>query len=168
MKRIISINWALFLLLPVVSKVYAICPVCTIAAGAGLGISRYLGIDDAIIGIWLGGLILSGGMWASSVLKDRHIKLPYLAVWMVLLFYLFTIIPLYFTNMIGIPGNTQFGIDKVIFGIGVGSICFLFGALADIVLRAMNDCKVNFYYQKVILPISFLLIATGVVYFFNR
>src|SRR3989304_8183686 len=41
----------------------AVCPVCTIAVGAGLGISRALGIDDAVTSVWIGGLILSMSFW---------------------------------------------------------------------------------------------------------
>ena len=32
----------------------AICPVCTVAVGAGIGLSRWLGIDDSITGLWIG------------------------------------------------------------------------------------------------------------------
>ncbi len=35
------------------------CPVCTIAVGAGIGLSRWLGVDDLISGLWIGGLIVS-------------------------------------------------------------------------------------------------------------
>jgi len=36
------------------NQVFAVCPVCTVAAGAGVGLSRWLGIDDIIIGLWVG------------------------------------------------------------------------------------------------------------------
>ena len=32
----------------------AVCPVCIVAVGAGLGLSEYLGIDDTIAGVWIG------------------------------------------------------------------------------------------------------------------
>ncbi len=35
------------------------CPVCTVTVIAGLGISRLLGIDDAVTSLWIGGFILS-------------------------------------------------------------------------------------------------------------
>jgi hypothetical protein len=34
----------------------AICPLCTIAVGAGVGLSRWIGVDDAVTGLWIGGL----------------------------------------------------------------------------------------------------------------
>ena len=35
------------------------CPVCAVAVGFGLGLSRWLKIDDAISGLWIGALIVS-------------------------------------------------------------------------------------------------------------
>ena len=35
------------------------CPVCAVAVGVGLGLSRWLKIDDAISGLWIGALIVS-------------------------------------------------------------------------------------------------------------
>jgi len=32
---------------------WAQCPVCTVAIGGSVLLSRYLGIDDLIIGIWV-------------------------------------------------------------------------------------------------------------------
>ena len=34
----------------------AVCPVCTIAIGAGLEGARMLGVKDVLTGIWAGGL----------------------------------------------------------------------------------------------------------------
>lgn len=41
------------------AKVFAFCPVCTIAVGAGVGIAEKFGVDDTIIGLWVGGLTVS-------------------------------------------------------------------------------------------------------------
>jgi hypothetical protein len=36
-----------------------VCPVCTIAVAGGVGLCRYLGIDDLISGAWIGALLFS-------------------------------------------------------------------------------------------------------------
>ena len=54
----------------------AVCPVCTIAVGAGLGLSRFLGIDDSVSGVWAGGLTLSSSFWLSDWLA-RKLKSKY-------------------------------------------------------------------------------------------
>ena len=40
-------------------KALAVCPICTVAAATGIGFSRWLGIDDTITGLWIGGLTVS-------------------------------------------------------------------------------------------------------------
>jgi len=57
--------------------VLAVCPLCTVAVGAGLGVSRVIGIDDAISGIWIGGLIISGGLWMGDFIKKKKWKISY-------------------------------------------------------------------------------------------
>jgi len=65
----------LFLVFP--AKVYAVCPICTVAVGAGLGISRWLGIDDSVTGLWIGGLILSSGLWLADWIGKKGWRVPY-------------------------------------------------------------------------------------------
>jgi len=163
MKRFISIISILaFLALPTPAQ--AVCPVCTVAVGAGLGLCRFLGIDDTISGIWIGGLILSSGLWLADWIGKRKWSVPYKEVISILLFYLFVIPPLYWAKMIGISGNTLWGIDKTILGILVGSVLFLFSVWTDKLLRGKNSGKVYIYYQKVILPIFYLTIASFIFY----
>lgn len=167
---------ATLLLLPLFtllgSDVYAVCPVCTVAVGAGVGFSRYLGIDDVISGIWVGGLILSSALWLKDILKDKlkkHLKkrtllkkiLP-ISVF-VLTFVLF-IIPLKFAGIIGNELNRYYGIDKVILGILVGSLAFWFGECIHGYLLRKNSNRVYFPFQKVEIPIISLLIATIILY----
>jgi len=139
---------------------FAVCPVCTVAVGVGLGLSRFLGIDDTITGIWIGGIILSGGFWLSAWIEKRGWKIPYKDLFCVGFLFLLVILPLYFTKVVGIPGNTFWGIDKLILGIGTGSFLFLLGVLGEKELRKKNQGKVFFYYQKVVIPVSLLILAT--------
>ena len=54
-------NYLIFLIfsLVIAADVLAICPLCTFAVGAGIGLTQYLGIDDVITGLWIGGFIVS-------------------------------------------------------------------------------------------------------------
>ena len=49
-----------------ISAADAVCPVCTVAVGAGLEGMRLLGVDDVITGIWAGGLTLSLFFWTAG------------------------------------------------------------------------------------------------------
>src|SRR3989344_3021049 len=59
-----------YFLLP--TTAYAVCPICTVAVGAGLGLSRYFGIDDAVSSIWIGGIFLSSSFWLSDWLDKKN------------------------------------------------------------------------------------------------
>ena len=165
-KVVFLLSSLVFFLFPV--KVQAVCPVCTIAVGAGLGVSRWLGIDDSISGLWVGALIVSSGLWLANWLIKKNFDFK-LKPWQtqtlsVILFYLMVIPPLGWRHILGLPGNVLWGIDKIIFGTGLGSALFLLAVAADRWLRQTNGGKVYIYYQKVILPILFLSLASFVLY----
>jgi len=150
------------------TNVWAVCPACTVAVGAGVGLSRWLGIDDTITGLWVGGFLISSSLWLDSYLDNKKIKFPRRTFVLVLIFYLVTVLPLYFTEIIGHPYNKIWGIDKLIIGIGVGSVLFLASVFLDKYLRRKNGGKVIFYYQKVALPVTLLLLGSGVFYFLTK
>jgi len=110
-------------------------------------------------------LIVSAALWLSDFLAKKKILKPiWREILSLILFYLLTIPFLYWGKMIGVRGNTFLGVDKIIFGIAVGSFVFLLGVFLDKFLRKINDGKVFIYYQKVILPILFLTIISLVFY----
>jgi len=161
MKKIFVVLTTIFLLsFLAITQVQAFCPVCTIAVGAGVGLCRWLGIDDVLSGIWIGGLIVSMIGWTLIWLEKKGIrfKLRWLAVSVI--FYLVVILPLYFTGIMGHPYNKFWGVDKLWLGIVVGSAAFLLGVWINVLLKKINHGKVFFPFQKVVLPILFLIIAT--------
>lgn len=152
----------LFLALP--TKAHAVCPICTVAVAGGLGISRWLGIDDSVTGIWIGGIILSSGLWLADWINKKGWKGHLKNIVSVGIFYLFVIPPLYWGKMIGLSGNSLWGIDKVILGTVVGSILFLGGVFLDKWLRTTNEGKVYIYFQKVIAPVFLLTLGSFILY----
>lgn len=142
----------------------AVCPLCTVAVAGGLGISRWLGIDDSITGVWVGGLILSSGFWLSDWIGKRNWNLPHRNIVSIFIFYLLVIPPLYWAKLIGLTGNTIWGIDKILFGSSIGMMLFLLGFYTDKWLRTKNAGKVFIYYQKVILPVFLLTLGSFVFY----
>lgn len=152
-----------------VPPAYAICPVCTIAVGAGVGFSRYLGIDDTICGIWVGALIISSVLWAvgwvNSKLKKKNRKdMRLIDTSIIILTVLLFVVPLKLSGIIGHEMNTIWGLDKVVVGILIGSIAFLIGQELHKKLLKTNNGKVYFPFQKVEIPLLMLLIATILLY----
>lgn len=164
MKKILSSLLTALTFLSLASPAQAVCPICTVAVAGGLGLSRWLGIDDSIMGIWIGGLILSSGFWMADWASKKSWKVPYPKLLSILIMILFVIPPLYITKIIGLPGNTLWGVDKILLGTIIGSVLFFAGMQLDKWLRTTNEDKVYIYYQKVIAPVFFLTI--GSVIFF--
>lgn len=152
--------------LSVSAKALAVCPVCTVAVGAGLGLSRFLGIDDTVSGLWVGGLILSSSFWLTDWLVKKGLKpnRSLLSLTVVVLFYALTLVPLWQTKIIGHPDNTLFGYDKLLIGTTIGSVIFLLALLADKTVRKMHG-RQFFVYQKVVFPVASLLLASLIIYY---
>jgi hypothetical protein len=149
--------------LPLFSQ--AVCPVCTIAVASGVGLCRYLGISDLISGAWIGGLIVSMIFWLLSWLDKKNIRFKFRRIIVIFLFYFLTIAPLYWVNIMGHPQNKMWGIDKLLFGIIAGSLAFILAVVFDKFLRSKNQQKAYFPFQKVVVPVLFLIIASLIFYF---
>lgn len=146
------------------APVYAVCPVCVVAIGAGLGLSRWLGVDDVISSIWIGALLVSLILWTLVEMRKKNWKFPFDAVIISLAYYLLTFVPLYYAGIVGHPRNKVFGIDKIIFGTAVGTIVFLLSHWLHNYLKKINNGKSFFSYQKVVLPVVILIITSLIFY----
>lgn len=165
----IDVTLLLFLLmLALPAPAHAVCPICTLAVAGGLGLSRWLGIDDTITGIWIGGLIISSALWLADWIKRKSWKVPYPEVLSIILMILLVIPPLYWSDLIGLPGNTFWGVDKVILGTLIGSLLFMVGVWLDKYLRTTNEGKVYVYYQKVIAPVFLLTLGSFAFYLITK
>lgn len=153
----LGISFFLWFLMPV--HALAVCPVCTIAVAAGVGLSRYLGIDDLISGVWIGGLILSSSFWLSSFLKNRKIKFLGQNFIVGLLMYALVVLPLWFGGIIGHPFNQIWGLDRLLVGVGFGSAVFLLSVFLDRLVRQRLGHQL-FNYQKVVFPFASLIILS--------
>jgi len=170
-----KIKKLLFLSLPLSAFVAlpakAICPVCIVAVGAGLGLSEYLGIDDTIAGVWIGGLIVAMIAWTINWLNKKTWNLgnkDLRDILITIIYYAAVIWPLLTENLIGHPWNKLFGVDKLALGIGVGSLGFLGATLWYNDLKKKNNGHAYFPFQKVAWPLGALLILSIIFYLLTR
>ncbi len=153
--------------------ILAVCPVCTVAVGVGLSLSRWLGIDDTISGLWLGGLTVSLIFWTIDLLNKKNIKFKARNLITTFLYYLFLILPLHFMGFLGKGANSLVcfcGIhfDKLFLGILVGSISFWWGAEFYYYLKEKNKGHIFFPFQKVVMPILPLILFSIIFYFLTK
>ena len=147
---------------------YAICPVCVIAIGAGLGLSEYLGIDDTVAGLWIGGLLVAMILWTIDWLNQKKWRLggpEVRGILVVAAYYVLTIWPLWARGLIGHPYHRFWGVDKLILGITIGSIAFFGANLTYNDIKKKNGGHAQFPYQKVVLPVATLLVLSLIFYF---
>ena len=100
-KRVLLFVSATIIILIILSQsVLAHCPLCTAAAGVGIGVARWIGVDDSIVGLFLGAFIVSMGLWFNNLLKKRKANIPFQGFLIVFASFLLTIIPLYLAGII--------------------------------------------------------------------
>ena len=136
------------------------CPVCTVGVAAGLGLSRWLKIDDAISGLWIGALILALAIWFWRWLYQKKAQKPFSALLLlVVAFWLLTFLPL---NYAGILEDCRplWGMNRLILSSIIGALVALLGIFLDKDIRAGKKGKAAFPYQKVVLPLTLLLLAS--------
>ena len=147
---------------------YAICPVCIVAVGAGVGIAEEFGVDDTIVGLWVGALIIAMAWWTVNWLVKKNWCFKGCSSITFLAYYLLTLAPLYSNGIIGKELNKLWGIDKLLLGVLAGSILFYAGESLHLYIKSKNNDKVHLYFQRVIIPIIVLIIASGAFYFITR
>lgn len=148
----------------------AVCPVCTIAVGAGVGLAEEFGVDDVIIGLWIGGLTVSLIFWTLDWFQRKKINFKSRGFTTAAAYYLLIIFPLFFMKVKGDPiigkaFNKIWGFDKILVGTVLGSLFFWGGAELYEYLKKKNHDRAHFPFEKVVMPITPLLILSLIFYF---
>ncbi len=164
------IGVALFCVL-MASAASAVCPVCTIAIGAGLEGMRMIGVKDVITGIWAGGLILSLIGWTANYMYSHGVRNK---IWYGLNFlvYIALLASVYFVP-VGNPvvkwwENCMWGMDQFLLGSIVGAVVFLLMELWYMRIKRNHGGHAMFPFQKVVMPFAGLLLATGIFWVMIR
>jgi len=168
MAYILIFSFLLFLPLTATKAVAPICVVCTAAVSAGVGFSRWLGIDDTITGLWIGALAVSVSLLTINWLTKKNIKFFGRQPLIFATYYAAIIWPLHYYDIAGHPLNKMWGIDKLILGIIIGTIGFIASVILNEYLKKKNDNKVYFPFQKVVVPVSSLVLLSLVLYIINK
>ena len=151
------------------------CPLCTAAAGAGVAAARFYGVDDSVVGLFLGALIVSSALWFDRMLKKK-IDWPFQQALLVIVSFLLLAVPFYQSDVItdfqmvksmpahhgitglGVFGLSQFGFDKLMFGMIIGSLSVWAAfALSDYIKKKRG--KVLWPYQG----FSFMMIVLAIL-----
>lgn len=138
----------------------AICPVCVVAIGAGLGFSRWLKIDDLVSSVWIGAFLWTLVIWTIYWMQKKKWNFKFDGIAVFLFYYLLTFIPLYYMGLAGHPLNKFLGIDKIILGTIIGTIILWASLKWHNYLKAKNNNKSYFPYQRVVIPVLALILTS--------
>lgn len=148
-------------LIVIMPSIMAHCPLCTAATIVGVGVTRSLGWDDSIVGVFVGAMIVSSALWLNNVLKKRNIGgNAFLRIGSITIAtFVLTILSFYYAGIFG-PANTYriFGMEKIIFGTISGSIVSFVAFFASNEIKRRNEGRVLFNYQTMILTFGALIL----------
>ncbi|MDD4531093.1 MAG: hypothetical protein PHH21_00060 [Candidatus Pacebacteria bacterium] len=145
----------------------AVCPVCVVGVGAGVGLARWLKIDDTITGLWIGGFTIALVLWTIEWLKKKNIKFAGMEILVAVIYYATVIWPLYSIEIIGHQYHKIWGMDKLILTIFIGSIAFFGFEKWYRAMRAKRG-KSLFKYQKIVWAWLPLVILSVIFFFLTR
>lgn len=144
------------------------CQICTVAIIGGLGLSRWLHVDDTVSGVWIGAFLVIVIYYTIAFLRARKIKFWGRDFLVSLIYFALAFIPLYFGKIIGHPLNRLWGVDRFIVGAFSGSIIFILAVMLYTWLKKKNGGRAHFPMEKVAIPIVSLIIVSGVFYLITK
>ena len=142
-------------------RVMAHCPLCTAATIVGVGVTRSLGWDDSIVGVFVGAMVISSALWVNNILKKRNIGgNSFLRVGSITLATLvLTVLSFYYAGIFGLANSYRiFGMEKIMFGTISGAIITLAAFLVSDMVKKRNEGKTIFSYQTIIFTFIALIL----------
>lgn len=166
-KAIALIAGLIAIFIAMLPGVMAHCPLCTGATIIGVGITRSFGLDDSIVGVFVGGMIISTALWIDNVLKKKSMgkgndKLRIFSL--ILLVSILTLITFYYAGLFGRGNDFRIlGIESILVGSVSGGILSLATFYYSNYLKKKNGGRTLFSYQTMILSLA-VLIANAILF----
>lgn len=182
-KSVIAAKAALalaFLAIPAKSFAFVplVCDLCTVGVVAGLAVSRYLGVDDSVVGVWIGAVVVALIAMTNAYLENKNVRFKFRDTLIALSYAGFTGASLYLAGVIGLPRNVFFKIsqnfaefvpsivaDKILLSSVAGAIVLVAASKFYQFLKAKNGGKAHFPFEKVFIPLASLAATSAVFYF---
>jgi len=145
----------------IIPNVMAHCPLCTAATIIGVGVTRSMGWDDSIVGVFVGAMIVSSALWINNIFKKRNIGgNAFLRIGSITVAtFVLTILSFYYAGIFG-PANTYriFGMEKIIFGSISGALISFAAFSASNKIKKRNEGSALFNYQTIVLTFGALIL----------
>ena len=137
------------------------CPLCTAATGAAVGVARFYGVDDAIVGALIGGFVVSSALWANNACRRRNwVFMHWQGAALVIVSLLLTIIGFKAGGLF--IGKLLFGLPRLLSGMLVGTGGVTVGHFVHEYLRQTNNGRNVIPYQGLSIMLASLLLVSAV------
>ena len=143
------------------SAVYAHCPLCVAVAGAGLTLSRLLGVDDSITGVWLAAFLGATSLWLTNLIRKKYLSFKTEIIYIVI--FATTIFSFYRFGLVNEHNGLISNLPKLIFGMIVGGVVFYLVDVANALIRKKVGRSLIAYQGVVVSLASMTLLS---IFFF--
>ena len=109
--------------------------------------------------------MLSLFFWTAGWLKRHNVTNVWLQIVVPFVVYYGLLAAVYALPGVEFGAATLWGIDKFLLGVIVGTVAFYLGARWYIRIKRNNGGHAKFAFQKVVVPLSFLIVATIIFWF---
>ena len=141
---------------------FAHCPLCTAATAATVAVGRFYGVDDELMGILIGGFIVSTALWANNACKRRGWNFLYQQdIALVLAALIMTIAGFQIGGLF--TSAVLWSIPRLLTGMLIGTAVTVIGNLIHQYLREVNDGRNYIALQGMSIMLAALLIACAFV-----
>ncbi len=149
--------------------VLAHCPLCAAATAGGVAAARILGVDDTVVGTFIGGFVVSTGLWFNKWLKRKAGRelVPFQSSIAVLLSLSLMILTLFMARLLNASDSSYliFGVDKLLFGTLAGTLVTIAAFAVHKAIKSANNGKSWVPFQGILFTLLCLSI-TGAAFFF--
>ena len=156
-------------ILPILpAGVLAHCPLCTAATGSLVAVTRLAGVDDTVVGTFIGAFTISTALWASRMISKRlRRSFPFQSALLSVLSLALTLGGFYLGGVLNTSSLQLFGIDRLLFGTVLGAALTIVALEVHKAIRKGNGNKNHLPFQGILLPLAILAVANAALYVFG-
>lgn len=154
----------LMAMMPAAAFANPACPICTVAIGAALPITRRIGVPDAVAGLWVGAFLAIMGYWIIRFMDKNGWRFAGRNA--IVLAASVATIGFAYIGQVRYSPCEYFGflnVDPLLFGTVLGAVLFIVTEKLYDWMKMKNGGHAHFPFEKVVLPVVVLAVASGLL-----
>ena len=172
-KQLLNVGFIFSFILIGIRFAEAHCPLCVVGAATVAGGAVWLGVNEMIIGVFIGAFAVSVGWWISRMIKKKYI--PFQKTLIILISFATTIFPILFLfkgfyplyiSIIGEYGsllNRTYLINLFLIGSVVGGLIVSLTPMISKKISSFREGKI-IPYQGTALTLTLLIFMSAIIY----